>query len=148
MGLAGYQPEVREFPLQGGRHTFSVRGLSLSDLAVLIRTHLPDLEGLFEVFQKGGGLDDVDVLSLATSLAAEAPGFTANVIALAAGEVDATNSAAALPFPVQVEALVAIGDLTFKEVGGVKKSLEMVTTLLMKTGMNKTLLAKTLMKAA
>lgn len=131
MPLAGYQPESRVVQLSGG-NSFSVRGLSLNDFAVLIRTHLPDLEGVFDLFQNVETLTAERLEPLAVSVISQAPGFSANVIALAAGEGDASD-AERLPFPVQVKALLDIGELTFSEVGGVKKSLEMIAALLKKT---------------
>lgn len=136
MPLAGYKPEQRTIALAGD-NSFVVRGLSLQDFAVLIRTHFSDLDALFEMFANAEKLTPADLQPLAVSLIANAPGFVANVIALAAGEGDAASDVERLPFPVQVKALLDIGDLTFKEVGGVKKSLEMIAALLGKTDLLK-----------
>lgn len=135
MALSDYQPETRKFDLKGG--SFSVRGLALEDVAVLIRTHLPDLEALFDVFENAAKVSDSDFAKVAASVASQAPGFAANAIALAADEPESAPNAARLPFPVQVEALVAIGDLTFTEVGGVKKALETVAGLLARMNLTK-----------
>lgn len=119
--LANLTYERREFNLKGG--SFAVQGISLESLAILIRTHFKDLEALFGLFEKIDTIDESQLESLALSVIQDAPGFVANVIALAAGEPDQAPVVQGLPFPVQVEALLAVGDLTFNESGGVKKFL-------------------------
>jgi len=130
MSLASYTPETREVPLGRG-NTFSVSGLSLQHIEILVRTHLEDIEALFDLIADGAGnFEPDDLKKLAISLATRAPGFVANVIALAAGEHDATANAARLPMPVQIQAIHDIGELTFTEVGGIKKFMETVAALL------------------
>lgn len=131
MPLAGYQPQTREIQL-GGDNSFVVQGLSLNKIAVLIREHFPDLDTLVVLFQGFETMSADQFQPLALSLVSQAPGFVANVIALAAGEGDASD-AEKLPGPVQVKALVTIGELTFSEVGGVGKSLETIAGLLKTT---------------
>lgn len=129
MSLATYTPPSRAVSL-GGDNSFTVTGLSLQSIEILVRTHLPDIEELFELFMSGGNFTNDDLKRLALTLATRAPGFTANLIALAAGETDATENAARLPFPVQLQALADIAELTFAEVGGIKKFVETVAGLL------------------
>lgn len=144
MALAGYQPETRVIRIDS-KASFEVRGLGLNDVAVLIRTHFPDIDALFDLFS---GVEDMTVEQLkplALTLTTNAPGFVANVIALAAGEGDASD-AERLPASVQLQALFDIGELTFTEVGGVKKSLEVIAALLgkmdLKNKLTKALTAK------
>lgn len=127
MPLAGYQPEQREISLANG--SFHVRGLSLNDMAVLMREHFPDLEAVFDLFQGAEKMQPDQWEGLALSVISNAPGFAANVIALAAGEGSAED-AARLPAPVQLKALTQVGELTFTEVGGVGKAWEIVAGLL------------------
>lgn len=127
MPLAGYKPEQREITLANG--SFFVRGLSLNDIAVLVREHFPDLEAVFDLFQGAEKMQPEQWEGLALSIVSQAPGFAANVIALAAGEGSAED-AAQLPGPVQLKALMDIGHLTFTEVGGVGKAWETVAGLL------------------
>jgi hypothetical protein len=141
MGLSNYKPESHQVVLQGG--SFQVEGLSLEDVSVLVREHLPDLEGLFDIFQKANVSASTDLVPVVQSLVSQAPGFAANLIAIASREPDAAANAAKIPFPKQVEIILAIGDLTFKETGGIKKSWELVAALLQR---NKPMLSKVLAK--
>lgn len=137
MPLAGYQPETREIELSKG-NSFHVKGLSLNDLTVLIRVHFDDLDALFDLFDNAERLEVKDLQPLAISVVSNAPGFAANVISLAAGEGSASD-AERLPFPVQVKALLEIGELTFTEVGGVGKAMELLAGLLKKTNLTSSL---------
>lgn len=126
--LADLQFEGREYDVKGG--SFRVEGLSFESFAVLVRTHLSDLEALFALFADVETMTGEDVEKLALATIEQAPGFAANVIALAAGEPTAAPAAAKMPFPLQVQVLVDIAELTFSEVGGVKKFLPTVLRLL------------------
>ncbi len=128
MSLSDYTPERHEVVMKKG--SFSVTGLSLNDLAQLLKTHFTEMETVFGLFEGSVKVDNIDMARLTTSLIREAPGLTANIIALAAGEPGAAGAAAALPFPAQLECLQAIGRMTFEEVGGVKKSIEIMTNML------------------
>lgn len=137
MSLAGYQPERRTITAGGGQ-SFTVTGLSLNHVAVLMREHFPDLGAIFDLFQNVDQMTKADFEPLALSVISQAPGFAANVIALAAGEGSAED-AERLPAPIQLKALVEIGEMTFAEVGGVGKALEMVTGLLRKPSVHEAL---------
>lgn len=134
MGLADYQPETRVIPFKGG--SFEVRGITLNDFTSLVRTHMPDLEAIFDLGSNviGGKveLDDNDLTQLILALVEQAPGLVANLICLAAGETDdkAVENAAHLPFPIQAKALFEIADVTFSEVGGIKNAVESVAGLM------------------
>lgn len=129
--LADYTPPSREFSTQGG--SFTVEGLSLQAITVLVRTHLADMEALFDVFSQKERLENADVMELCMAAVESAPGFVANVIALAAGEPNAAPVVMRMSAPFQAEILEAVGELTFNEVGGVKKFLPVVERLLPKT---------------
>lgn len=147
MGFKNYEPARHEFVLNGGSFTFSVRGLSLQDVSRLVNHHLPDLEALFNLFARGAGnLDDNKFESLIMSLVSEAPGFAANLIALAADDPEGAEKAATLPFPTQVDAIMKIGDLTFVDVGGWGKGMERIAALLNRTNV-KAMLPKGPVKA-
>lgn len=129
MSLADYKPARESVEFKGG--SVSVRGLSLDDMTVLMRNHLADLDRLMEIYRR----DVRDELAVAAaiqygvSLAREAPGLVAHVIALASDEPDHVDQARMLPLPVQVEILKSVGRMTFEEVGGAKKFLEGLDSL-------------------
>lgn len=139
MPLAGYTPEVRDIPLGRG-NSFQVQGLSLSNLAVLIREHFPDLDAIADLLKVGDSFNVSALQPILLSLVSQMPGLAANIIAVAAGEGDASD-AAKLSGPLQVKALTEICELTFAEVGGVGKGWGMLAALL-KTEAGKQALSK------
>jgi hypothetical protein len=149
MGLNNYQPERHEFALKGG--SFSVRGLSLEDVSRLVNHHLPDIEALIDLIvgdRDLASLDQLQLQPLVVSLVGQAPGFVANLIALAADEPDGAKSAARLPAPVQIDVVMKIGEMTFSDVGGVGKGMERIAPLLQKISKERMgSLTKTLTKA-
>lgn len=140
MALVDYKPESREIKFKGG--SFAVEGLSLSKIAILISRNLDDMEKLFGltegVLAGKTQFTEADLGEVAKILAVEMPVFVAQIIAHASGDdsPEAVKAAIRLPAPLQIEALIAIGDLTFSEVGGVKKFFDSITTLLGKTGIS------------
>lgn len=137
MSLLDYKPERVEVKFKGG--SFFVKGLSLEDLSILIKTHLPDLDGILATVggviassNAGGEIDGTASKSIAIKLAKDMPGLTANLIALAAGEGNdkGVQLARSMSFPLQIDILMAVGRLTFEEAGGVKKFMETLASLL------------------
>lgn len=134
MPLAGYQPERRQIALAGD-NSFSVRGLSLSDISVLVREYYDELDALIEIFDASN--DGTNWKPVVVSLVSQAPGFAATVIAMASDEGnEVIPTVQRLPAPTQIKALTDIGELTFTEVGGVGKAVELVAGLLKKTKMD------------
>lgn len=135
MALSDFIPESRPVVVNG-KALFNVAGLSLDSLAVLVRTHLPDLEAVFDIVMVDGAADtsfQEHLIRVASGLAVQAPGLVANIIAQASGEPltpALIETARRLPFPVQVDAMTSIGSLTFDEAGGVKKAIESLLMLL------------------
>lgn len=130
MALSDFQPDTITIAV-GSKTTFDVRGLSFIDLSSIMRTHFNDLENLFELYEKEAGQDisNISMARYATALIKDAPGLVAHLIALAADEPEMVNKVHRLPLLSQVDALRAIGKLTFEEVGGVKKLIGMITDL-------------------
>ena len=125
MSLADYEPE-RLAVVSKGRELFKVRGLSLDDLTVLMRSHGADIESMIAIYDKGVR-DDAAVAAMtqyAIALVKEAPGLVANAIALASDEPDEVDRARTLGIAQQIDAVKAIGKLTFEEAGGPKKLFE------------------------
>lgn len=137
MALADYVPESRPVMVKG-KPLFNVEGLSLDTLAVLVKTHMPDFDAIMDIVTKGERVTEtfLDQLQrVSQSIVVQAPGLAANIIAVASTEElteELIATARRLPFPVQVDALMQIGALTFEEVGGVKKAMESLMALLMR----------------
>lgn len=130
MALLDYRPETAEIKFKNG--SFRVRGLSLEDVSTLIRTHLPDMEMLFDLYQ--GSTTDVFAKGNADrfilTLAKDAPALVANFISLASGEEGSADAARSLSLPLQVTALSEIGRLTFEDAGGPKNFFAALMNLL------------------
>ena len=115
-----------------------MEGLSFDKFAKLINTHLNDIEAIIALVESASnGLTDLNesnIEKIVVAAAEEAPGLVANIIAAASGETDprAVAAAASLSLPVQFQVMMAIIDLTFSEVGGIKKSWEIITSLMKK----------------
>src|SRR5690606_18560006 len=109
MTLAAYKPETID--VKGKNYELTLRGLGMTDIASMMRTHLTDLEHVFELYEKHGEseMNTVALGRFALALIKDAPGLVAHAIALASDEPEHVDSAAKLPFMAQVSALKAIG---------------------------------------
>jgi hypothetical protein len=137
---------------------FVVRGLSPLDVVALYERHAGELEPMFQrimagVRDNGGEAKAQDLEPLVLSLLKDTPILLAELIAVASGGnpsddsnvsipsfdggedlflpafIAAVEVAKRLPFPVQLEALSAIGDLTFTSAMPPGKFFALVTTL-------------------
>lgn len=130
MSLSDYKPET--IVVKGRNFSFEVRALSFTDLSALVRLHYTDLEALFTIYEQEaatGGISSVSVARYATGLIKDAPGLVSHIIARAADEPELVDVAGRLPLLAQVDALQAIGKLTFEEVGGAKKLMDRMMNL-------------------
>lgn len=130
MSLSDFQPETLTVKVKNT--SFDVRGLSFIDISALMRTHMDDLESMFNLYEaeaNNATFGNVAMARYATRLISDAPGLVSHVIALAADEPGMVNKVERLPIVAQLDALQKIGKLTFEEVGGVKKLIEMVSNL-------------------
>lgn len=130
MSLSDFQPET--ITVSHRRITLELRGLSFVDISSLMRTHMNDLETLFDMYEQEANnisFGNVAMARYVTRLVSDAPALVSHIIALAADEPEMVNKAAKLPLTLQLDSLKAIGKLTFEEVGGVKKLLEMLNDL-------------------
>ena len=144
MKLSAYTPPAAKFPI--GSESISLRGLSLNDLSVLVNTNLEDFDALYQLVMEHGkpftkgqrSVDDLNetvIKELAVTLARSAPRFAVMAIALAAMEADedlgeVMQGAARLSMAAQIGALIKVAEMTFIEVGGVKKFFGLVGGLL------------------
>lgn len=131
MGLKHIKLPSAEVVFPGG--TIAVRGLSLDDVAYLVRLHKASLEELFDSFQTEGDLTAEAAMKFVGPLVQTMPRLAADAIACAAGDHEDADIAAQLPFPVQVEILELVIGLTFSTEGGPKKLVETVVRLALGT---------------
>jgi hypothetical protein len=125
MGLKHIKLPEAQVKFPGG--DFAVRGLSLDDLAFIVQRHGAKLNSLFTDFiKKGGDLTVEAVADFALPLLQACPEIAAELIACASGDPEDSGVAATLPFPVQLEALEKLAELTFNVSGGPKKLVETV----------------------
>lgn len=127
MGLKNITLPSAEVAFSGGK--FAVRGLSFDNIAYLVRKHKDGLRSLFDSFQEQGDLTTAGAMQFVVPLVEKMPSLAADIIACGSGDHKDAAIAAGLPFPVQVEALEKIIDLTFSVDGGVKKLLETVVRM-------------------
>ena len=74
MALSDYQPERREV-IVNGKPLFSVEGLSFDGLEKLVRTHVADMEGIFDLIlvgEKPGDTLNASLANLALALVTKA----------------------------------------------------------------------------
>lgn len=131
--LSDIQFESKKIVYRGS--DFTVRGLGLDIIARLLasgtRTQIDAALAQIAAAQdakKAGDSKAIDaaLMGIATGL----PELVAKVIALCADEPDAEAVVAKLPLPVQVEALIAIGQLTFDGEESIKNFVSGLMTLM------------------
>ena len=137
MGLSNYRPVAKKIEIGDGE-SFLVKGLSVSDLNVLVQQYYPDLVVIAEQFTAIGVnvWESGNVNAFLLDAIRLAPHIVGTVIAIGNQEDEPTDfahverMARLLPFPVQTEALQAIMELTFREVGGPKKFVATLSKLI------------------
>lgn len=118
-----------DIPRGGG--SFTVRGLGFEDISLLFASHQAAMTAMFNQYvadesKTGKSVKDTPPETIASGLIKDAPQLAAAVIAVAGDDPSKTALISKLPFPVQIEALKAIGELTFSTEGGVGKVIETV----------------------
>lgn len=138
-GLSTYTPATEKVALPGGGE-FAVRGLSLEDFTILLRSHYETLEHLFDQYLTEAALEKVDqeatdgalglgdMKGMVLEALSKAPALVGDVIAHAAGEVEHSHRARLLPVGVQIEAVQKIITLTLEAEGGMEKLFETAKT--------------------
>ena len=119
MSLSSYTPPREN--VAAGDASFSVRGLNLDDVALLMTAYQQQLAGAYHAFEtmQDAARPHQDLMSqMVLALVLDAPAIAADIIAIAADQPDANKQARLLPFPVQVTALTCVGRLTFEAGGG------------------------------
>ena len=119
-----------------GETAFDVRGLSFHDISDLMTGNQDDLVELVTMYVQtaeqgedpmAGGTAGVAFLQ---KVVHELPSLVAKVVAIAADEPDSYAVVEKMPFPAQLEAILAVGQMTFEDEDGLKKFGENILTLL------------------
>lgn len=122
MALRDYKSPSETITFEGG--CFDIRGISFSNLSVLIRNNFADLETVYRVLvESGDDNGEVNLQEVVACIVSNCPQLIARIIAMSAGEDDEEGIEAAysLSFPTQIDIVSRIIKLSFYEVGGVKK---------------------------
>lgn len=124
MSLASYEPERKKIEFKGG--SFTVRGLSTEDIAILLQEHFQDFDAIMDSWgnHKQNVFTKDALQDFAINLVKDVPILAAKIIALAAEEPDQVEKVRKLSFPIMLEALLTSFQLCFEEVGGVGKWFE------------------------
>ena len=110
---------------------FTVRGLSLSDISVLLNSHGKELGLIFnkvkdELQGRSDGITANDVQHFARVIFDKAPDLVAKAIALAADDPGEEDKIKRLRFTVQIIAIQEVLRLTFTTEAELKKLVEIV----------------------
>lgn len=107
---------------------FTVEGLSFEHLTRILLDNESDVRKAFALFEKHAGQNadrgPSGMQAFGMALATNLPDLVAALIAQAAGEPEMTSTVKKLPGPTQLEALIAVAELTFEDADAVKKFLE------------------------
>lgn len=102
MSFNDYKPQ--EVTLETPTGNITLRGINAEDLTGLIQRHGALIETWFE-----GDVDPMQTFN-------KAPALVADMIACAAGDPGAIDTAAKMPIGLQIRAITAVFKLTFDEV--------------------------------
>jgi hypothetical protein len=113
---------------------FSVRGISFSDITLLVSSHGAEITLLFTKFTNGEALNERDVKTVLFSLMPQMPDLVAEAIALAADDYtpEAIANVRKIPFQYQFEALEKIYQNTFTTDAELEKFMESIIRMLAK----------------
>jgi hypothetical protein len=120
--LKDYVATRRTVTFEGGE--FSVRGVSIPDVAALIVNHREAIDKIAYIVRTKDefNMEDIDaVIMVLIDVIRESPYLVADLICACCDEPDAYGEAFKLPLIVQIEALRTIGELTFSDADALKK---------------------------
>lgn len=110
--------------------SFTVRGLSIQDITLLLAQHGPAMETFFDQYN---GQKEKSAMEMGMSVVGKAPALVAQIIASAADEADMVDKVMRFPLTMQQDALEKIARLTFDASGGPGKFIEAVMALVQGT---------------
>ena len=125
---------------------FSVSGVTAAQVFTLYNRHREDLSVLFDRLSGRGEPNVAEVLNSIEGIIAQFPTLVAETIAMSSGEKlddeeawqDAVSIAKSLPFTVQTDALLKIGELTFSPDMPPKKFFALLVSLIQQVGLTRT----------
>ncbi len=135
--LSALVVRTTEVAVPGGDASITLRGLSANDIAVLMNEHLPEiLLAVGTVREKAASGMSADEMKLVIeTLLSVAPDLVAHIIARASfrdpDPAGARIVAREAPAIFQINALIAVFELTMHSEAEVKKLIETVTNLLL-----------------
>jgi len=118
----------RKITFEGGE--FELRGVSLPDISAAIMEHREAVDRVAEILRRTRADDLTTTVEVLIDVIRESPYLSAFLICSCADEPDAYSAAFHLPLTVQIEALRAIGELTFSDAEALKKLIADVRGLL------------------
>ena len=118
----------RKITFEGGE--FELRGVSLPDISAAIMEHREAVDRVAEILRRTRADDLTTTVEVLIDVIRESPYLSAFLICSCADEPDAYSAAFHLPLTVQIEALRAIGELTFSDAEALKKLIADVKGLL------------------
>lgn len=121
--------EIPSAPFTFNGKTVQLHGLSLGHIIHIVREHTEALSNLY--MKAAEGRLQSNPQTVAIELADEFAPIVGRVIACGLGQPDAAAQMSRLPFPAQIEAMTLIFSLTTTQIGGLEKTLEIVTQALM-----------------
>lgn len=114
------------------KNSFTVRGISFTDLTALAAQHAPSLVIAYNSFveaRAAHGTRPESIGQIIHQVAAEFPDIVHSIIALASGEPGTEKIVADLPAGIQAEALERTVALTFAGEADIKKFVETITRM-------------------
>jgi len=119
----------RKITFEGGE--FELRGVSLPDISAAIIEHREAVDRVADILRSRVEMNDTaSMIDILIDVIRESPYLAAFLICSCADEPNAYSAAFHLPLAVQVEALRAIGDMTFQDAEALKKLIADVKGLL------------------
>lgn len=115
------------FTMEVGGVEVTFNALSFSDLTKLIANHRDELD---EIVSNGKAALNSGTSNIIVEMLMRMPDVGAEIIALSAGEPESIDVVKRFTFPTQVLILSEVVKLTFNEVGGVGKFVELATSLM------------------
>ncbi len=117
----------------GGGASISFRGLSYFDIVTLLEAHRADFATAVPIIRDAlSNRDSANLLVVAGELAKACPDLVAHALALAADSPEDAGAFAMVPLGFQLEAVVKVAGLTFRDPSALPKLLASLTTGLTK----------------